>query len=318
MRKAVALVLALSMLLPVALYVWIGGGWSYDIGLWYESGRIAHEQGILNVYRIESATPGVFAGGYFAFPLPWLIICELTYKLVDAFSLEQIAFAYLIRLLPFLAFEATTILLFIYTREMKGEVEAATVAFIYAVGLAIVNWITLVTLGQMDTIPVFFTVLGLLLASRDKIEYAMLSLGIGAAFKLYPLVIALALLIYAFRGRRRGLMRCAVWAIAPLLLVSIPPLIHDAQAYIGAFTFYSGWVGSVTLYFWVYSLLGLNAYLWYGSAMPAGAPLQYIPIITAISLLFTCIALLLAYIKTGSRKMQLDISMGLPVIAVLA
>ena len=59
-----------------------------------------------------------------------------------------------------------------------------------AVMLWIFNPVVLYTsymIGQFDIIPVFFTVLSLYLAKRKKIYWSVFYLGIGGAFKMYPL-----------------------------------------------------------------------------------------------------------------------------------
>lgn len=42
-------------------------------------------------------------------------------------------------------------------------------------------------IGQFDIIPVFFVLLSLYLAKRNKISWAVLALGIGGAYKMFPL-----------------------------------------------------------------------------------------------------------------------------------
>jgi len=319
MKKTSILILALSLLLPLLVYWVLGGIWAYDTNLWYESGKIADEQGLLNVYRIESTMPAIFTSGYFIFPLPWLVIVELTYKFAVVMSLDKVGFAYAIRFLPVLALELSTLLLFIYVRRKQGELTAAVAAFIYAVVLGVVNWLAVFVIGQIDPIPIFFTLLALVLADRKRMDWAMLALGVGAAIKIYPLIIAVAFLVREMRegkGRLQQIAGYALLAFVPLALVSLPPLIHDVGAYVEALTLYRNWVGGATIYYWIYALLGLEPYLWYESSVPAGAPMQLVPLIGIISLFLMLAGLLLGYVKLWRKNSDLVDAMLLSLLAL--
>ena len=75
--------------------------------------------------------------------------------------------------------------------------------------------------SQFDIIPVFFIALALLFAKKGKDIEAMVSLGIGFAFKLFPvLLIPIAAIILGkkfFRTIKLGLV-----GIAPFIIASIP------------------------------------------------------------------------------------------------
>lgn len=44
-------------------------------------------------------------------------------------------------------------------------------------------------IGQLDILPVFFTILSCYLIKRDKVGWGLFSLGIGGAYKMYPLLL---------------------------------------------------------------------------------------------------------------------------------
>jgi hypothetical protein len=75
--------------------------------------------------------------------------------------------------------------------------------------------------GQMDIIPTFFVILAVYLASRSKPGPAALSLGLGASFKLFPLML-LPILILGLGKSLVQRVRLAFWGVVPLLIVSIP------------------------------------------------------------------------------------------------
>ncbi len=57
-----------------------------------------------------------------------------------------------------------------------------------------VNLYTTYMMGQFDVIPVFFTVLALYFSAKNKSSSAALSLGFGAAFKIYPIFLLVPLM----------------------------------------------------------------------------------------------------------------------------
>lgn len=75
-------------------------------------------------------------------------------------------------------------------------------------------------MGQFDIIPVFFTVLSLVLARKNKLSLGAISLGFGAAFKIYPLFL---LIPFALQGKtwfERG--KLLFLGILPYLFFILP------------------------------------------------------------------------------------------------
>lgn len=58
-------------------------------------------------------------------------------------------------------------------------------------------------IGQVDVLPVFFVVLAILLADKNKLSLSALSLGIGGAIKSFPFLISLFLIFLARSWRDR-------------------------------------------------------------------------------------------------------------------
>lgn len=63
-------------------------------------------------------------------------------------------------------------------------------------------------MGQFDIIPTFFSILSIYLAFKNRLNWSALSLGVGIAFKLYPvfLIFPLILLAKGFRDRIKLVM----------------------------------------------------------------------------------------------------------------
>jgi hypothetical protein len=75
-------------------------------------------------------------------------------------------------------------------------------------------------MGQFDMIPAFFTIVSLYYAQKNKLYLSVIALGIGAAFKLYPLFLLPPLLLLAKRWESRSLVLIA--ALAPYILTVLP------------------------------------------------------------------------------------------------
>jgi hypothetical protein len=75
-------------------------------------------------------------------------------------------------------------------------------------------------LGQIDILPTFFTVLSLYFAGKDKKSLSLLSLGIGASYKLWPvfLVIPAALILETKFWKRLKYMALGLLPLAVTLL----------------------------------------------------------------------------------------------------
>ncbi len=75
-------------------------------------------------------------------------------------------------------------------------------------------------MGQFDVIPTFFTVLALYLAKRRKLEFAALSIGIGAAFKIYPAFFLIPLILTEKKWISR--IKLMFIGVVPYLLLIAP------------------------------------------------------------------------------------------------
>lgn len=76
-------------------------------------------------------------------------------------------------------------------------------------------------MGQFDILPVLFTVLALFFVKQKKLAYAMLALGIGASYKMYPIffVIPFALL---YSNKLADRVKYILLGVTPFVLFSLP------------------------------------------------------------------------------------------------
>lgn len=71
-------------------------------------------------------------------------------------------------------------------------------------------------MGQFDIIPMFFTVVSLYLAAKNKLKLASLALGFGIAFKLYPIFLIIPLVLLAKGIRMR--IKLVILSLLPYAL----------------------------------------------------------------------------------------------------
>lgn len=77
-------------------------------------------------------------------------------------------------------------------------------------------------MGQFDIIPTFCTVLSLLLAKQNKLGLSAISLGVGAAFKIYPLFLLVPLALQGKNWLER--IKLLFLGLLPYILFILPYL----------------------------------------------------------------------------------------------
>lgn len=85
-----------------------------------------------------------------------------------------------------------------------------------------VNLYATYMMGQFDILPTFFTILSLVLASRHKLNLAAVALGMGAAFKIYPLFLLIPLSLQGKNWLEK--IKLLALGVAPYILLILPYL----------------------------------------------------------------------------------------------
>lgn len=92
-------------------------------------------------------------------------------------------------------------------------------------------------MGQFDLVPMFFTVLALYFVNKKNIEFGALSLGMGAAFKVYPLLLLPALILLEKDWRKRiGLGFLGILPYLATILAYLPSPGFRANALLAGLT----------------------------------------------------------------------------------
>ena len=219
-----------------------------DIQAFALAGYLIKQGNILNLYDLLSALPEghqiLKSYPTYIFNYPPLIYLwhGLFYSSINIFSNQNflemflfnvpealknpVVFIHLFTLkLPLMVFDLGTGFLLFKFFEDKTKAVIALVLWLF-------NPVTLhatYMMGQFDIIPVFFTILSILLL-KNKLTFktgllAALSLGLGAAFKIYPLFFVVPLISLFKSWKIRSLI--AFSALSPYIL-SILPFINSS------------------------------------------------------------------------------------------
>lgn len=142
---------------------------------------------------------------------------NLAVTLPDVLADSRLYFHLFLTKLPYLFFDLGILFLLINFFQDEKKKKLAAVLWIF-------NPVTLYTsymIGQFDIIPVFFTVLALCLAKKEKFFWSVISLGIGGAFKMYPLFF-LPFLVVAGTKNGKNSIKLLLAGIFPYLLTIVP------------------------------------------------------------------------------------------------
>jgi hypothetical protein len=213
MKRKIIIVLVLGILIRLFLAF---STFHSDIQPLYFAGEVIAKGNVLNFYDYLGKLPATapilkiyptYLFNYpplvyfFLGPLSYLISLPFSRNLLHNFIFNlpgllgnlQLNFLLLTLKLPYLPFDAgISILLYKFFKDPKNKFLALTFWIFNPI-----NLYATYMMGQFDIIPTFFTILALYLAvKKEKYFLSSLFLGIGACFKIYPILflVPLALL----------------------------------------------------------------------------------------------------------------------------
>lgn len=182
------------------------------------------KEGVFNIYSylVDNKKSLPLKDNFVYFPLTYLTLgsyqtfissilgSSFTDWLANADSnrvvIDQNIFKYLLALkLPYLIFDiAIAFLLLKYFDDPKLGKKAFTLWLFNPFTIFITY-----AFGNVDTFPVFFTVLSLMFMNKGKLKLSSLMLGIAAAFKIYPLLFV-PFLVLAGKGAKEKITLGAI------------------------------------------------------------------------------------------------------------
>lgn len=122
--------------------------------------------------------------------------------------------------LPYLIFDLLTALILFKLFNSEKQSKIAFTLWIFNP----VNLYSTYMMGQFDIIPTFFVIFSFYLASKNKLNLAVLSLGLGIAFKIFPIFLLVPLILLGKNYISK--IKLFFLSLLPYLL-SIVPFIHS-------------------------------------------------------------------------------------------
>ncbi len=153
---------------------------------------------------------------------------------------------------------------------------------------------------QFDPIPALFTVLALYFFRRDEVELSAISLGMGIAFKIYPIILFPVFL--AFLKEKR--IRFSLLSALPSVLCVLPFLVLDYPRFFHALFYQSTWSGNSTYWRFVWEGLGFEYY-------PKGETSPLLMQVTSANTALTVLSLLLLYIYLWKKVDDVSLERGI-------
>ncbi len=253
--RRVAGLVALALAVRTAPAAFTGHGW--DMYVWIKTAELFLEER-LDIYGYPSLEG--FPWGFYAYPPPWLYILSMMRVLALSVGDERWVMLLFLKA-PILLFDIATglVLLALCAKNGVEERRAFFIASLYMLNPVVV-FISGVW-GMFDAIPALFTALSAYFLYDRRPLAAGFSLGLAAAFKIYPAILFPAALLYSskLRGQHRPERKLASAFFAVLLLVSAPFIAHDPSSYLDKLVFHGSNVGQFTYWALIGVLIGKDA-----------------------------------------------------------
>jgi hypothetical protein len=153
---------------------------------------------------------------------------------------------------------------------------------------------------QFDPIPALFTVLALYFFKKSEIELSALSLGMGIAFKMYPIILLPVFLVFLKEKRLKYLLL----SILPIGFCTLPFLVLNYSRLFHALFYQSTWSGNSTYWRLIWMRLGFEYY-------PRGETSPLLGQVTMLNSIIVISSLLLLYIYLSRHIGRVSIERGI-------
>ena len=234
--------LIIGLLVRLVLAPFTGHPW--DVKVWQDVGQRILAGG-QNIYTVGLESNWYW--GYYAYPPLWMIFCALG----SLFASNLYVMMLVLKLPMIVADVFAAQKIFEIIENKTGNEKTATKAYAYyflnpfviLVGSA---W------GMFDALPMILTFLSTIYLYDKKWKESALTLGLGIAFKIYP-VFLIPLYLYFMKYKQKvdntTIIKYLVLSAAPTAIASIPFLILDYESYIYVLFFHASHIGQLTYWF---------------------------------------------------------------------
>lgn len=216
-----------------------------DLWAFSFTGKIFVEEGVLNIYDYLHKLPLnssylVYGTDFFTYPpLAYFVLGtfrflmqplfdpnfyqQLFVNFSQPFLISGIFRHNLLVKLPYLVFDLA--ILWLLPKFFTNDVQKKKVFLLWVFNP--VSWYASFMIGQFDVIPTFFILFSLWFALKSQNNLALFSLGLGGAFKVFPLLLvpfAVAILAKTFAQR----LKLLLIGLAPFIFTVTPFLASEA------------------------------------------------------------------------------------------
>lgn len=229
-------------------------GDSYDAWVWHVIASAWVRRGI-NPYDYNLHQVRLYMDPY-SYPVPWALLCTVGYFFSGPLPDYGGITILVLQKIPVITAD---ILLGVMLGKVVFDATGSSKAKKIAMASYLLN--PYVFMGsalyfQFDAIPALFTVLALYFFKKDEVELAAVSLGMGIAFKIYPIILLPVFLVFLKKRR----LSFSLLSALPMASCSLPFLIFNFSGFFHALFYQSNWSGNFTYWRIIWTRLGFDYY----------------------------------------------------------
>ena len=273
-------------------------GDSFDSWIWHVISSSWVRRGI-NPYDYNFHHSRLYNDPY-SYPIPWALVCAIFYWFSGPFPADGNRAILALQKIPVIV---SDILIGVMLGKMVFDATRSEKAKKIAIAGYLLN--PYVFMGsalyfQFDALPALFTVLALYFFKKDEMGLSAISLGMGIAFKMYPVILLPVFLVFLKKGR----LKFCVLSFLPIALSTLPFLVLNYSRFFHALFYQNTWSGNSTYWRLVWTRLGFEYY-------PRGETSPLLGQVTMANTAITLSSLLLLYVYLYRRvdRVSLERSM---------
>jgi len=273
-------------------------GDSYDSWVWHVIAS-AWVRRSINPYDYNLFHARLYVDPY-SYPAPWALLCTIGYFFSGPLPDYGGVTILVLQKIPVIIAD---VLLGVMLGKVVSDATGSKKAKRIAMASYLLNpyvFMGSVLYFQFDAIPGLFTVLALYFFKKDEIELAAVSLGMGIAFKMYPIILLPVFLM--FLGEKR--VRFSLLSVLPIASCTFPFIILNFPGFSHALFYQGNWSGNSTYWRLIWMRLGFNYY-------PRGETSPLLAQVTFANTVITVSSLLLLYLYLLKRVDRVSLERGL-------
>jgi hypothetical protein len=291
-----SLIIAVGLLARLLVSPFFGD--SYDSWVWHVISSAWVRRGI-NPYDYNFHHSRLYNDPY-SYPIPWALLCAIGYSLSGPIPANGSRAILVLQKIPVIF---SDILLGVMLGRIVFDATGSSKAKKIAMAGYLLNPYTFmgsVLYFQFDPVPALFTVMALYFFKKSEIELSAISLGMGIAFKMYPIILLPVFLVFLKEKRLKFLLL----SLLPIAFCTLPFLVLNYSRLSHALFYQSTWSGNSTYWRLIWMRLGFEYY-------PRGETSPLLGQVTMLNSIIVISSLLLLYIYLSRHVGKVSIERGI-------